>query len=137
MVWYPGGDMKINLRDGLPFVTATLLYRGRILTLDSVLLDTGSGGTVFATDRVLTINLTYEASDLVRRIRGIGGAEFVFSKRVDQLAIGEMALTSFEVEIGAMDYGFPIDGIVGMDWLLPMNAMIDLDRLELYQSRPI
>lgn len=79
----------------------------------------------------------YEASDFVRRIRGIGGAEFVFSKRIDQLTIGEMAFLGFEIEIGAMDYGFPIDGIVGMDWLLPMRGMIDLGKLELYPSRPI
>ena len=52
------------------------------------------------------------------RIRGVGGAEFVFTKRIDRLAIGELDSHNFESEVGAMDYGFPIDGIIGMDFLI-------------------
>ena len=32
-----------------------------------------------------------------------------------------------------MDYGFAIDGDVGMDFLLQVGAVIDLSRLEVYQ----
>lgn len=128
--------MKIQLKYGLPFVTATLAFRGRELEITSVLLDTGSGGCVFATDIVLQIGLTYEADDYVRRIRGVGGAEFVFNKQVDRLAIGSMEVAAFDIEVGAMDYGFPINGIVGMDWLLQTGAVIDLAKLELKDKTP-
>jgi hypothetical protein len=42
----------------------------------------------------------------------------------------------FEIEVGAMDYGFDftIEGIVGMDFLVRARATIDLDRLELRPS---
>ncbi len=33
-----------------------------------------------------------------------------------------------------MDYGFPADGILGLDYLLRTGALIDLRRLELYFS---
>ena len=40
----------------------------------------------------------------------------------------------FEVEIGAMAYGFEIAGIIGMDFLAGVGAVIDLAQLEIHQG---
>jgi len=128
--------MRIQVRDGLPSVTVTLLYRGQQLDLANVLLDTGSAGTLFAADQVLAVGLQYEADDLVQRIRGVGGAEFVFIKRIDRLSVGELQVSDFDIEVGAMDYGFAIDGIIGTDFLLQVGAVIDLSRLEIHRASP-
>lgn len=85
--------------------------------------------------RLAILNLTYEPEDPVHRIRGVGGSEFVFCKRVDKLAIGELWLRDFSIEVGAMDYGFALDGIIGMDFLLGVGAIIDLGELRLKQDR--
>ena len=96
------------------------------------MLDTGSAGTLFATDAVSAVGLTYEPEDSVHRIRGVGGAEFVFTKRVGRLSVDILHADDFEIEVGAMDYGFDfaIEGIVGADFLVRAKATIDLDRLE-------
>jgi predicted aspartyl protease len=125
--------MNIRLGDGLPYVMVSITHHGQQLSLENVLLDTGSVGTIFPTDKVLAIGLQYEADDTVRRIRGIGGAEFVFAKKVDRLSLGELQVNNFEVEVGAMDYGFEIDGILGMDFLTQVGAVIDLAKLEIYR----
>ena len=88
--------MNLQMRDGLPYVTVTLLYGGQQLDLVNVLLDTGSAGTLFAADQVLTVGLQYDADDPVQRIRGIGGAEFVFVKRIDRLSVGELQVSDFD-----------------------------------------
>ena len=49
--------MNIQVREGLPYVTVTLLHGGQQLDLANVLLDTGSAGTLFAADQVLAIGL--------------------------------------------------------------------------------
>lgn len=121
--------MNLNIRHGLPFVTATIGYGGHELELSNVLLDTGSASTLFHVDRLLAIDLRMEADDLIRRIRGVGGTEFVFSKRVDALAIGDLSVDKFEIEVGAMDYGFDLDGIIGLDFLVAVGARIDLGEL--------
>lgn len=128
--------MNIQVRDGLPYVTVTLLYRGQQLDLANMLLDTGSAGTLFAADQVLAVGLQYEADDPVQRIQGIGGAEFVFVKRIDRLSVGELQVSDFAIEVGAMDYGFAINGIVGTDFLLQVGAVIDLSRLEIHRASP-
>ena len=128
--------MNIQVRDGLPYVTVTLLYSGQQLDLANVLLDTGSAGSLLAADQVLAVGLQYEADDPVQRIRGIGGAEFVFVKRIDRLSVGELQVSDFAIEVGAMDYGFAIDGIIGTDFLLQVGAIIDLSRLETHRASP-
>ena len=112
----------------------SITHHGKQLTFKNVLLDTGSVGTIFPSDKVLAIGLQYEADDTVHRIRGVGGAEFVFAKRVDRLSLGELPINDFEIEVGAMDYGFEIDGIVGVDFLTQVGAIIDLAKSEIYQA---
>jgi len=123
--------MKIRLEGGLPFVTVSLTHQGGELILDRVLLDTGSGASVFAVDEVARLGVVPEPADVLRRVVGVGGTEFVFSKRVGKLALGNLEAEDFEIQIGAMDYGFPIQGLLGMDFLLRSAAIIDLGRLEI------
>ncbi len=123
--------MKIRIKNGLPYISATLIHHSQRVTLKQVLLDTGSAGSFFSTDKVAEVGLTYEPEDLVHRIRGVGGSEFVFTKQVDTLKVGDLKVAGFEIEVGAMNYGFEMDGILGLDFLTQVGALIDLDRLEL------
>ena len=125
--------MEIRVLDGLPFVTVSLDYRGQHITLDKVLLDTGSMGTIFSADKMDTIDLLPEPDDIIRQIRGVGGSEFVFLKRLDRLRVGELQKSDFQIEVGAMKYGFEIDGIVGLDFLMETQAIIDFSQLEIYE----
>ena len=126
--------MKIRLEDGLPYVTAFLIYGGQRMQFENILLDTGSAGVIFAADQVLNVGLRYEPEDMVHRIRGVGGAEFVFTKRVERLGVGELWVDDFRIEVGMMDYGFDIDGIIGMDFLTQVGAVIDLSKFEIYPA---
>ena len=126
--------MKIRIQDGLPYIAATITHKGQTLTLENVLIDTGSAGAIFSADQVAAVGLEYGTDDVVHRIRGVGGAEFVFTKRAESLTVGDLRLNNFEIEVGAMDYGFAIDGIIGMDFLSQVKAVIDLDLFEIRLS---
>ncbi len=124
--------MKIHVRQRLPYVTVTLTHLGESVTSDNVLLDTGSAGTVFSVDLVSALGLVMESDDAIHRIQGVGGSEFVFTKRVGSLQLDKLMLRDFQVELGAMDYGVALDGIIGMDFLTRVGATIDLQRLEIF-----
>jgi hypothetical protein len=98
--------------------------------LDRVLLDTGSDSSIFATDELAALGLVPEPGDRLRRIAGIGGREYVLTKRVEKLTVGPMEMPGFDIQMGAMQYGFPIQGVLGMDFLLKTAAIIDLGELE-------
>jgi predicted aspartyl protease len=112
-----------------------LTQNGKSLLLDQVLLDTGSETSVFSSDELAEIGVRVEHEDVLHRTIGVGGFEYTFSKRLDAIALGTAELRGFEVQVGAMDYGFPIQGILGIDFLLQAHAVIDLDKLELFESK--
>jgi len=123
--------MKFQIRDGLPFVTIQLTYREHMLDLDAVLLDTGSASTLLAVDELRAIGLDYELSDELHRVLGVGGGEFVFAKRVERLQVGNLSLADFEIEVGAMEYGFEVKGIIGADFFAATGAVIDFANMEI------
>ena len=123
--------LKIELENGLSYISVTLSYQGQDLTFEKMLLDTGSMGTLFAIEKVDSIDLLPEPNDRIREICGIGGREYVFSKTIDRLVSGELMVENFQVEIGDMNYGIEMDGILGLDFLIQSQAIIDLKALEL------
>jgi hypothetical protein len=68
---------------------------------------------------------------VIHQIRGVGGVEVVFRRKIDQIKIGEIVIAGFTIEVGAMDYGFNIQGIIGTDFLLKAGAVIDLTTFEI------
>lgn len=123
--------MQLTLTDDLPFITIRLAYQNTEIEVTNVLVDTGSASTILSADVVAQIGLVPEPADLLYTIRGVGGVEVVFSRRVDFLQLDQRRLAQFELEVGGMDYGFEINGILGMDALTQAGAMINLRDLQI------
>lgn len=117
------------LVDNLPYVTLRIRYSGRDTEIANVLVDTGWASTVLAADSVRSIGLIPQPDDDLRVIRGVGGFETVFTRLVDHLEVGGHGAGTFEVEIAGMDYGFAINGILGMDFLIRSGAVINLQTM--------
>ncbi len=121
--------MQLISQHELVYVTATLTYRGTTLEIPDVLVDTGAASTVINADLAADAGIYLEPRDQLRRLRGVGGHEHVFMRQVDRFAVGDQGLDGFDVEIGEMDYGFELGGIIGMDFLRTARAIIDLGKL--------
>ena len=49
--------------------------------------------------------------------------------------IGEhISVDHFQIEIGAMDYGLEIDGIIGFDFMREVGLIVDTKQLVAYHS---
>ena len=123
--------MQLTSRHELAFVTGTLTYRGTTVEIPDVLVDTGAASTVLNAELAADAGIYLAPSDLLRRLRGVGGHEHVFLRQVERLAVGDHGLDNFDVEVGEMDYGSEIGGILGMDFLRAARAIIDLSSLTL------
>ncbi len=122
---------KLIIDEGLLLTDMELTFKGQSLLLRRVLIDTGSGSTVVSTDLAETIGIVAEENDMIYRISGVGGSEFVYSKTVDSVKIGDMKAENFSLEIGAMNYGFKLEGIIGLDLLQQIKAIINIGKLTL------
>ena len=104
---------------------------GQQIDIPNILIDTGSASTLLAADSVAGIGLAPSPADELRTLRGIGGTEVVFARQLERLSIAGNGLEDFEIEVGGMDYGFEINGILGMDFLTQTAANLDLGKLEI------
>lgn len=80
-------------------------------------------------DEVEKIDISIDVTDSIESIQGVGGSEFVYKKVIDEISLGEYSVNDFKVEIGVMDYGFNIGGIIGINFLKEINAVIDLKNM--------
>lgn len=125
---------KIIVSRRLPFVTVTLSANGQTLTLDQILVDTGSFASVFRTDDLAKLDVRPQGSDRLIEVFGIGGSEHVVQTQIDQLQVGDLSLRPAVIQMGRVDYGFNINGILGFDFLQRTGAAIDLKILELRKA---
>lgn len=123
--------MKISEIYGLPFISLQLTFRGEVLYLEKVLLDTGSTSTLLNADIVQEIGMVPEENDEVDIIRGVGGIEYVYTKLLDSITVDGTTLREFQIEIGNMDYGLEIDGILGFNFIKQAGIVINANVMEL------
>lgn len=128
--------MKISEIYGLPFISIKLEFRGEVLQLEKVLLDTGSASTLLNADAVREVGMVPEEDDLVVIIRGVGGIEYVYTKSLDSITVDGTTINDFQVEIGNMDYGLEIDGILGFNFMKQTGVVINANLMELSIGKP-
>lgn len=121
----------LSIFSRLPFVSVTIQANNKSLTLDHVLVDTGSAGTLFKTIDLEKIDIFLSPEDRIVRLQGIGGSEFVVQKRVDAVQVGDLVVNAMLIQLGAVNYDFAIDGILGFDFLTRAGAVIDFTKMEI------
>ena len=124
--------MQLQLKDNLPFITLVIGYQEKTAIISDVLVDTGSASTILAADSLIREGIEPSPEDTLHTIRGVGGIEVVYLRKVDFLEVGENKILDFEIEVGGMDYGFELNGIVGMDFLQAAKAIIDLHAMKIH-----
>jgi len=123
--------MQLILKQNQIFTSVNVAYQGTNTDISDVLIDTGSATSILAVDAVASISIEPVLEDVFHTIRGVGGTETVFMRHLDYLQVEQHRLFNFEIEIGGMDYGFEINGILGMDFLIRAKAIINLAEMKM------
>ncbi len=118
--------MRLTLRDNLPFTSVALTLGGITIQADNVLVDTGSARTTVASRIVAKLGIFASPQDRFRKLRGVGGQEVVFFRELDRVAVEGHGIDGFLLGVSAMEYGFEIGGILGMDFLYSAGAIVNL-----------
>jgi hypothetical protein len=77
----------------------------------------------------IKLGLGPEPNDVIREIRGVGGTEFVYEKSIDNIQISSKSVSPFRIQVGDMDYGFEMNGIIGYNFLKMSKTIIDLENM--------
>ncbi|APO44575.1 retropepsin-like aspartic protease [Paenibacillus sp. FSL R5-0623] len=122
--------MKINYDGQLITTSLTVTFRGRVLRIDDVIIDTGSSHTIISPDVLEEIGVTYETGDSIYEAYGIGGSIPFYTKVMDRIEIGTKSIGNIEIDVGILPKEHK--GLLGLDILKQQNFIIDLKTLELH-----
>jgi hypothetical protein len=128
--------MNIQMEDGLPIVTISIGYNGRILKLENVLLDTGCSTTIFDTDEVEKVGLFIDHKNgRPRRMYGVGGeSELCYEQTVTQFEIDNFLLDSFHIQLGITKETYGFNGILGVDFMIMSGLIIDFNEKQAFRK---
>jgi len=123
--------MKLYYDYSLPFTEIEFINASKSVKLSKVLIDTGSATTIISTETAISLGLGPQPDDELNLVRGVGGVESVYEKYVDIIVLDTAALNKMRVDVGAMQYGFEMDAIVGMDILEKAKVLINFNEMTL------
>lgn len=126
--------MRIEYCNGLVLASLTVTYNGRTKTLDRMVIDTGAAHTIVVSDVVDDIGIAFKTGDRMNHSQGVGGADYAFEKTVDSLEFDGFRLTEKPLDFGQVDWD--INGLIGLDILMPGRFIIDLNAMEVYRKAP-
>jgi len=124
--------MNMKFQDGLLFTSIQIYFRGRTKVIENIVIDTGAAETIISPDAVEDIGIFAELEDSVNSFYGVGGSlHNFFSKNVEKVKLGEVSLEEVKMDFGVIDPKGTINGLLGLDLLMKLGAVIDLKRLSL------
>lgn len=122
--------MRIEYSKGLLLASLIVTYKGQSSVIERMAIDTGAAHTVVVSDAVDEMGIFFEFGDHINRSLGVGGTDYAFEKTVDSLEFGGFQMTDKPLDFGHIDWD--INGLIGLDILIPGRFVIDFDEMELY-----
>ncbi|MCT1398503.1 retroviral-like aspartic protease family protein [Paenibacillus sp. p3-SID867] len=127
--------MLIEYIDNLLQTSMTIRFKGRSLTINHLVIDTGAAHTLLSSDIVTQVGIHFENGDKLVRSFGIGGDEYSFRKQIDQVQLGNFVIDNFYMDFGVFHEDIDqINGLIGLDILKGANMVIDLYRMEMHPA---
>lgn len=111
----PMPEIPFRFQRGLLSMPIEIVHGGFSSSLSGCILDTGSAGTTFDTDRMAGLGIKSTPESKLRRLVAVGGHQTVFTRRVDTILLGGLPLHDIEIEVGNLNSKFGIEGIIGTD----------------------
>ncbi|MCF8012148.1 MAG: retropepsin-like domain-containing protein [Clostridiales bacterium] len=90
--------------------------------------------SILSLDAVEELGITVDSDDIIVICYGIGGKQYAVSKRVNGISFGPFKLGDRTIDLGPVDLDGKINGLLGMDMLMEVGAVIELKNLLLYEG---
>lgn len=127
--------MRIKeLRNGLLVAPIEITYNGNTHIVEDVVIDTGAVRSIIHVDAVEALDINPSPTDPISRMYGVGGEEFSFRRRVDDVRFVDFHLNEMMLDFGRID---GVNGLIGLDILRSGGFFVDLRLLEINRNTTI
>ena len=100
-----------------------------------VIVDTGVSHTIIATEFLEKMDIPFLDDDELVKATGYGGTVcYSIRKKIDRISCGDLTINDFKLDFGVIDPTDRVNGLIGLDFLIGVESMIDLVDLKIYKK---
>jgi hypothetical protein len=110
-------------------------FRGKEKVLKNVVVDAGAAQSIINSLAVEDIDIIPEYVGELSTTFGIGGEMTFFTKTVDNFKVADIEFASLELDFGEIDSKGELMGLIGLDILDKLRAVIDVEIPLVYEKK--
>lgn len=127
---------EIEYKDGLIYTSIKLTHENNTVIVDNVIIDTGAFHTIITTDFLEELGAEFSNEDKLIEATGYGGAtSYAVRKGIDGISCGDIELSDFKIDFGEIDPKERVNGLLGLDFLMKAELVLDLVNLVMYNKK--
>ena len=122
--------IEVEYKDGLLFANIEIKYKEKSKIIDNVVIDTGASGSIISPDCVDDMGIYAEMNDRIMEYYGVDGSTHsAFVKNIDEIKVDSIGISNIDIDFGVIDQSGEINGLIGLDVLIKLGAVINLEKL--------
>ncbi|HBF7477441.1 TPA: aspartyl protease family protein [Clostridioides difficile] len=118
---------NFKYKNGLLYTDIEILIENKNILVKDIIIDTGASHTIISSSYLEESDIGFNDDDTIVKASGYGGiVQYSVRKLVNKVACGDITLENIKLDFGEIDPEEKVNGLLGLDFLINANLIIDL-----------
>lgn len=118
---------NFKYKNGLLYTDIEILIENKSILVKDMIIDTGASHTIISSSYLEESDIGFNDDDTIVKASGYDGTvQYSVRKLVNKVACGDITLENIKLDFGEIDPEEKVNGLLGLDFLINANLIIDL-----------
>lgn len=118
---------NFKYKNGLLYTDIEILIENKSILIKDMIIDTGASHTIISSSYLEESDIGFNDDDTIVKASGYGGTvQYSVRKLVNKVTCGDITLENIKLDFGEIDPEEKVNGLLGLDFLINANLIIDL-----------
>ncbi|MCC0705023.1 retropepsin-like domain-containing protein [Clostridioides sp. ES-S-0049-02] len=118
---------NFKYKNGLLYTDIEILIENKSILVKDIIIDTGASHTIISSPYLEELDIGFNDDDTIVKASGYGGTfQYSVRKLVNKVTCGDITLENMKLYFGEIDPKEKVNGLLGLDFLISANLIIDL-----------
>ncbi|MCC0698521.1 retropepsin-like domain-containing protein [Clostridioides sp. ZZV15-6383] len=118
---------NLKYKNGLLYTDIEILIENKSILVKDIIIETGASHTIISSSYLEESDIGFNDDDTIVKASGYGGTvQYSVRKLVNKVACGDITLENIKLDFGEIDPEEKVNGLLGLDFLINANLIIDL-----------
>ncbi len=118
---------NFKYKNGLLYTDIEILIENKSIIVKDIIIDTGASHTIISSSYLEESDIGFNDDDTIVKASGYGGTvQYSVRKLVNKVTCGDITLENIKLDFGEINPEEKVNGLLGLDFLINANLIIDL-----------